>query len=85
MLSFFRIDNRSVRHLLFAFGELRVEAALGVHKDGSHEEGSGNAPNAAISAVRLLLYIGSGESHRSTGCHPDLYAGAQGDPRRGYC
>lgn len=67
------------------FGELRVVAALGVHMDGSHEEGSGSAPNAGIPAVRLLHYIHRGESHRSTGCHPDLYAGAQGDPRGGYC
>jgi hypothetical protein len=67
------------------FRELRVAAPLGVHMDGLHEEGSGSAPNAAIPAARLLHYIRRGESHRSTCCHPDLHAGAQGNPRGGYC
>jgi hypothetical protein len=84
VLSSFRID-RSVRHRRSAFGELSVAAALGVHMDGSREEGSGRAPNAAISAPSIMHYIRGGESHRSTCCHPDLHAGAQGDPRGGYC
>jgi hypothetical protein len=65
--------------------ESGIAASLGVHMDGSREEGSGRAPNAAIPAARLLHYIGRGESHRPTCCYPDLYAGAQGDPRGGHC
>jgi hypothetical protein len=84
LVSLFRIDDRPVRHLLLGFGELWIGAALGGYMDGSREEGSGRAPNAAISAVRLMLYTGNGESHRSTCCHPDLYAGPQGNPGGGY-
>ena len=84
VLSLFRIDDRSVRHFLLAFGESWAAVALGGYMDGSREEGSGSAPNAAISAVKLMLYIGNGESHRSTCCHPDIYAGAQGNAGGGY-
>jgi hypothetical protein len=64
--------------------ESGIAASLGVHMDRPREEGSGSTPNAAIPAVRLLHYIRHGESHRSTCCYPDLYAGAQGDPRGGH-
>jgi hypothetical protein len=60
-------------------------ASLGVHMDGPRQEGSGRAPNAAIPAARLLHYISRGESHRPTCCYPDLYAGAQSNPRGGHC
>jgi hypothetical protein len=62
-----------------------TEASLGVHMDGPRQEGSGRTPNAAIPAARLLDYISRGESHRPTCCYPDLYAGAQGNPRGGHC
>jgi hypothetical protein len=62
-----------------------IAASLGVHMDGPRQEGPGRAPNAAIPAARLLHYISRGESHRPTCCYPDLYAGAQGNPRGGHC
>ena len=65
--------------------ESSVAAPLGDRMEGPREEGSGRAPNAAIPAAKLLHYIRCGESHRSTCCYPDLYAGAQGNPRGGYC
>jgi hypothetical protein len=65
--------------------ESGIVASLGVHMDGARQEGSGRAPNAAIPAARLLHYISRGESHRPTCCYPDLYAGAQGNPRGGHC
>jgi hypothetical protein len=65
--------------------ESGIAASLGDHMDGPCEEGSGRAPNAAIPAASLLHYISRGESHRSTCCYPDLYAGAQGNPRGGHC
>ncbi len=65
--------------------ESSVAAPLGGRMEGPREEGSGRAPNAAIPAAELLHYIRCGESHRSTCCYPDLYAGAQGNPRGGYC
>jgi hypothetical protein len=67
------------------FPESSVAAPLGDRMEGPREEGSGRAPNAAIPVAKLLHYIRCGESHRSTCCYPDLYAGAQGNPRRGYC
>jgi hypothetical protein len=65
--------------------ELSVAAPLGRRMEGPREEGSSRAPNASIPAAELLHYIRCGESHRSTCCYPDLYAGAQGNPRGGYC
>ncbi len=65
--------------------ESNVAASLGDRMEGPRKEGSGRAPNAAIPAAKLLHYIRCGESHRSTCCYPDLYAGAQGNPRGGYC
>ena len=65
--------------------ESGIAASLGVHMGGPREEGSSRAPNAAIPAARLLQYISRGESHRPTCCYPDLYAGAQGNPRGGHC
>ncbi len=65
--------------------ESGIAASLGGHMDGPREEGSGRTPNAAIPATRLLHYISRGESHRPTCCYPDLYAGAQGNPRGGHC
>jgi hypothetical protein len=65
--------------------ESAIAASLGVHMDGPRQEGLGRAPNAAIPAARLLYYISRGESHRPTCCYPDLYAGAQGNSRRGHC
>ncbi len=65
--------------------ESSVAAPLGGRMEGPREEGSGRTPNAAIPAAELLHYIRCGESHRSTCCYPDLYAGAQGNPRGGYC
>src|SRR5438105_3440109 len=62
-----------------------IAALLGDHIGGLCEEGSGRALNAAIPAASLLHYISRGESHRSTCCYPDLYAGAQGNPRGGHC
>jgi hypothetical protein len=85
VLGSFRIEGRSVRHRHLAFGKFWIAAALVVHMDGSREEGSDSAPNAAISAARIMHYIGGGESHRSTCCHSDLHAGAQGNSRGGYC
>ena len=65
--------------------EPSVAAPLGDRMEGPRKEGSRRAPNAAIPAAELLHYIRCGESHRSTCCYPDLYAGAQGNPRGGYC
>jgi hypothetical protein len=65
--------------------ESNVAASLGDRMEGPRKEGSGRAPNAAIPAAKLLHYIRCGESHRSTCCYPDLYAGAEGNPRGGYC
>jgi hypothetical protein len=65
--------------------ESNVAAPLGYRMEGPREEGSGRAPSAAIPAAKLLHYTRCGESHRSTCCYPDLYAGAQGNPRGGYC
>ncbi len=65
--------------------ESSVAVPLGDRTEGPREEGSGRAPNPAIPAAKLLHYIRCGESHRSTCCYPDLYAGAQGNPRGGYC
>ena len=65
--------------------ESNVAASLGDRMEGPRKEGSGRAPNAAIPAAKLLHYIRCGESHRSTCCYPDLYAGAQGNPRGGHC
>ena len=65
--------------------ESNVAASLGDRMEGPRKEGSRRAPNAAIPAAELLHYIRCGESHRSTCCYPDLYAGAQGNPRGGYC
>jgi hypothetical protein len=65
--------------------ELGIAASLGVDMDGPRQEGSGRTRNAAIPAARLLYYIKFGESHRPTCCYPDLYAGAQSNPRGGHC
>jgi hypothetical protein len=65
--------------------ESSIAASLGVHMDEPRQEGPSRTPNAAIPAARLLHYISRGESHRPTCCYPDLYAGAQGNPRGGHC